>query len=392
MSGGAILTLNAGSSSLKLGLYPQAGDGVLATGLVEKIGQDGRMRLKDGDGHPIHAAETGPADFADHKAALRTAIAAIETAFPERRIVAVGHRVVHGGANFSGPVVVDPTHLAAITRLVPLAPLHQPHNLEGIHAAMAEFPDAPQVACFDTAFHRGQPWVNEAFALPREMFDQGIRRYGFHGLSYDYISHELTRRDPELARGRVAVAHLGNGASVCAMRDGRSVASSMGFSTLDGLAMGTRCGQIDPGVLLYLMEAKGMDAAEIGKLLYHRSGLLGLSGLSNDMRELEAANTPEAEQAIGYFTHALRRQIANMAACLDGLDGLVFSGGIGENSPLIRARTCQGMGWMGVALDEAANAANRSVISAAGSRVKVMVIRTDEESVIAESVRKLTQN
>ena len=284
-------------------------------------------------------------------------------------------------------MTVDGALLAELDGLAPFAPLHQPHNLAGIRAAMAAFPGVPQVACFDTAFHRNHPWVNDAFALPRALYDEGVRRYGFHGLSYDFIAGELARIAPQLAAGRVVVAHLGNGASMCAIQDGRSVASTMGFSALDGLPMGTRCGQLDPGVLLYLMDQKGMSAGQISDLLYRRSGLLGLSGLSNDMRTLEAADTPEAAQAIDFFVFRCQREVGAMAAALGGIDALVFCGGIGENSRLIRARICERLGWMGIEIDHTRNAANARVISAELARTTVLVLPTDEELVIARAAR-----
>jgi len=265
----------------------------------------------------------------------------------------VGHRITHGGIDFVAPTELTPSVLEKLEALAPLAPLHQPHNLKGVQAAKEAFPDAVQIGCFDTAFHRGHPWVNDTFGLPRKYYDKGVRRYGFHGLSYEYITSELVRTEPKLADGRVVVAHLGNGASMCAIRDEHSVASTMGFSALDGLPMGTRCGQLDPGVMLYLMEAEGMSASEISHMLYRESGLKGLSGMSNDMRALQASDTPEARQAIEYYVYRIRREIGAMAAVLGGIDGLVFCGGIGENSGPIRSKVCDGMEWLGIDLDEA---------------------------------------
>ena len=336
---GAVLTLNAGSSSLKVALYPATGERPLATGIVDRIGPDGVLRLKDAAGGDI----ARPGDLSSHAGALQSVLDSLRAAFPGLSLAAIGHRVVHGGARHAAPVRIDAAILAELEALAPFAPLHQPHNLAGIHAAMAAFPGVPQVACFDTAFHRNHPWVNDTFALPREMYERGVRRYGFHGLSYDYIAGELARIAPGLAAGRVVVAHLGNGASACAIQNGRSVASTMGFSALDGLPMGTRCGQLDPGVMLWLMD-QGMSAPEISDLLYKRSGLLGLSGISNDMRALEASDAPEAAQAIDYFVFRLQREIGGLAASMGGIDALVFSGGIGENSALIRARVCERMG------------------------------------------------
>jgi acetate kinase len=379
----AVLTLNAGSSSLKVALFAEAGDRPLATGLADRIGPEAELKLKDAAGHAIPAG----GDLTTHAGAIATVIAAFRRAWPGLLLLAIGHRVVHGGPARAAPVTVDGALLAELDGLAPFAPLHQPHNLAGIRAAMAAFPGVPQVACFDTAFHRNHPWVNDAFALPRALYDEGVRRYGFHGLSYDFIAGELARIAPQLAAGRVVVAHLGNGASMCAIQDGRSVASTMGFSALDGLPMGTRCGQLDPGVLLYLMDQKGMSAGQISDLLYRRSGLLGLSGLSNDMRTLEAADTPEAAQAIDFFVFRCQREVGAMAAALGGIDALVFCGGIGENSRLIRARICERLGWMGIEIDHTRNAANARVISAELARTTVLVLPTDEELVIARAAR-----
>jgi acetate kinase len=377
----AVLTLNAGSSSLKVALFPEGADTPLATGLADSIGPAGVLNLKEADGTAIPA--TG--DLTGHAGAMAAVIAAFRARWPDLALLAVGHRVVHGGADRSAPEVVTEALLSELAALSPFAPLHQPHNLSGIRAAMAAFPGVPQVACFDTAFHRSHPFVNDTFALPRALYAEGVRRYGFHGLSYDYIAGELARTAPHLAAGRVVVAHLGNGASMCAITNGRSIASTMGFSALDGLPMGTRCGQLDPGVLLYLMDQKGMTAAQISDLLYRQSGLLGLSGLSNDMRTLEAAATPEADEAIAYFVFRCQREIGAMAAALGGIDALIFCGGIGENARTIRARICERLGWMGIEVDHALNAANARVISSAIARTTVMVIPTNEELVIARA-------
>jgi acetate kinase len=381
-----VLTLNAGSSSLKIGVYSEALE-VIATGLADRIGSDGDLRLRDTAGAPLALPEGLTGDFRDHGTALATALATLDTLFPGLTVTAVGHRVVHGGIDYTAPVVIDDAVLTRLSQLEPFAPLHQPHNLSGIRAARAAFPQAVQVACFDTAFHRDHPFVSDAFALPRALYDKGVRRYGFHGLSYDYIAGALRDLAPELAAGRVIVAHLGNGASMCALRNGRSIASTMGFSALDGLPMGTRCGQLDPGVVLYLMDQEGMDAHAISDLLYRRSGLLGLSGLSNDMRTLEAADDPAAREAIDYFVFRIQREIGGLSAALQGLDGIVFCGGIGENSRTIRARVAEGMGWLGVQVDAERNAANGPVISPEGAAVTVMVIPTDEECVIARATR-----
>lgn len=381
-----VLVLNAGSSSLKFGLFTaQAEPLPLATGLVDRIGGVARMVLKDAGGTRLHDADLTSAQARDHRGALQAALAQIESRFPTAQVQAVGHRIVHGGQHFADPADLTADVMADLHRLVPFAPLHQPHNLAGVQAAMDEFRHARQVACFDTAFHRNQPFVNDTFALPRRYYDKGVRRYGFHGLSYDYISGHLAQVAPSIHAGRVAVAHLGNGASMCGMLGGRSVASTMGFSALDGLPMGTRSGQLDPGVMLYMMEQEGLTAPEITDILYRKSGLLGLSGLSHDMRTLLASDDPHAAQAIAYFTGRIRRELGAMAAALEGLDALVFTGGIGENAARIRQMVCAGMGWIGIDLDAAANNANAGVISTGQSRVRVMVIPTNEELVIARA-------
>lgn len=384
----AVLTLNAGSSTVKFALFGEA-ERPLATGMADRIGAEGTLRLWGADGQALRVV---PGDLTTHAGAIRAAIDSFRAAHPGLALQAVGHRVVHGGAHHAGPVVLTEAVLAGLRALAPFAPLHQPHNLAGIAAAMAAFPGVPQVACFDTAFHRGQPWVNDTYALPRALYDEGVRRYGFHGLSYQYIAGVLPAG---VAQGRVVVAHLGNGASMCGMVAGRAVASTMGFSALDGLAMGTRCGQIDPGVLLYLMDAKGMGAGQISDLLYRQSGLLGLSGMSNDMRTLEASQAPEAAQAIAYFVARCQREVASLAAAMGGIDALVFTAGIGENSARVRAAVCAGLGWMGVVADAGRNGGRNGgrdaagwVISAPDSRVAVLVIPTNEELVIARAARE----
>lgn len=385
------LTLNAGSSSLKFALYDLDGPGgepaEIALGAIEAIGA--HPRLKGRFGPDELARELRPAEACDHAGALATALALLRERFPEAKAAAVGHRVVHGGTGFAAPVVVTPAVLEELRALSPFAPIHQPYNIAGIEAATAAFPDAVQVACFDTAFHRTHPRVNDSFALPREYYDRGVRRYGFHGLSYDYIAGELARVAPLLHAGRVVVAHLGNGASMCGMIGGRSVASTMGFTALDGLPMGTRCGQIDPGVIFYLVQQEGMTIDAVREMFYTRCGLLGLSGLSNDMRTLEAAGTPEAHEAIDYFVFRCRRELGGLAAALGGLDALVFCGGIGENSRLIRERICGNLDWIGIEIDHRRNDENARLISAELSRTRVLVIPTNEELVIARACRRL---
>jgi acetate kinase len=302
---------------------------------------------------------------------------------------AVGHRIVHGGPRLAAPIRIDEAIYAELAALAPLAPLHQPHNLAGVRAARTLFPDAIQVGCFDTAFHRGHVFVNDAYALPRALFDEGVRRYGFHGISYEYVSARLSEIAPDVARGRVLIAHLGNGASMCALHEGRSVATTMGFSTIDGLPMGTRPGQLDPGVALYLMSEKGYDLPRLEDLFYHRSGLFGLSGVSNDWREIEAAGTPAAEDAMAYFAHRIRYEVGGLTATLGGLDALVFTGGIGEHAATLRARVIEGLGWLGITLDAAANRAHATVISGPQSRVRAYVVPTDEERRIAEQTAQV---
>lgn len=379
------LTLNAGSSSLKVALYGAYDDTPILTGQADRIGPEGTLKLKDAAGQSMQVAA---GDLTTHDGALGAAIATIRAARPDLRLAAIGHRVVHGGANYTQPQVLTPEVLEDLAKLSPLAPLHQPHNITGVRTAMAAFPGVPQVACFDTAFHRGQPFVNDTFAIPYRYYEQGVRRYGFHGLSYDYVTGEMERIAPHLMAGRVVVAHLGNGASMCAIYRGKSVASSMGFSALDGLPMGTRCGQIDPGVLLYMLDQEKLDTAQIRQILYNESGLLGLSGgLSNDMRSLEAADSPEAHRAIDYFVFRIQRELGAMAAVMGGIDALVFCGGIGENSRVVRRRVCERLGWMGIEIDHGLNAQGAQIISSEFARTTVMVVPTHEELVIARAAR-----
>lgn len=379
-----ILTINAGSSSLKFALFAAGDLACVAIGQLDGLGTDPHLVVKDGSGNRIVSDPLEGDDLVrDHHGAIATVLATLARKFPLAKVAAVGHRVVHGGLAYSAPVIVDAEVDARLAELVPLAPLHQPHNLSGIEAARAAFPGVPQVACFDTAFHRAHPFVNDAFALPRSLYEEGLRRYGFHGLSYEYVTDRLGEIAPFHAKGRVIVCHLGSGASMCAIRNGSSIASTMGFSALDGLPMGTRPGQIDPGVLLYLMDQKGMDAKAISHLLYHASGLKGLSGISNDMRELEASDHPHARQAIDYFVFRVRREIGAMAAVLGGLDAIVFCGGIGENSAMVRECVLEAMEWIGIELDLDRNRASEDVISSERSRVRAFIIRTNEELMIA---------
>lgn len=379
--GSHLITLNSGSSSVKFGLFSVESDGqrLVASGQAEGLGAEPLFHACVVGG-VLHDATL---DAADHAGALKAIVSWLAETFPQAEIAAVGHRVVHGGVTYSQPVVVDDEELAELERLIPLAPLHQPHNLEGIKTAREAFPGIPQVACFDTAFHRGHDFLNDVYALPRRFYEDGLRRFGFHGLSYEFIARRFRLIDPSRADSRIVVAHLGNGSSLCGMIAGRSVASTMGFSALEGLPMGTRSGRVDPGLLLYLLEQKKMSVMELTRLLYRESGLLGLSGLSQDMRTLEVSEAPEAREAIDYFVHHIRMEIAALVAALRGVDSLIFTGGIGEHSAMVRADVVTGLAWLGMDLDGEANARNATVISTPASRVPVYVISTDEEAMIA---------
>lgn len=385
----SILTLNAGSSSLKFALFSLVGVQTtpILRGRVEGLGSVATFHVENGTGGTELNRRLGPDDAPrDANGALDLVLAWLFARFPRLDLVAVGHRVVHGGATYSRPTVVDDAVFSVLERLVPLAPLHQPFNLKGIVAAHKAFPHVPQIACFDTAFHHGQAFHETAFGLPHSYHDEGIRRYGFHGLSYDYIARQMGRIAPAVADGRLIVAHLGNGASLCAIRNGKSVASTMGFSALDGLMMGTRCGQLDPGVMLYLMREKGMDEAKLTELLYKDSGLKGLSGLSHDMRILENSSDPRAIDAIACFVARIRREVGAMATTLGGVDALVFTGGIGENSAKIRSQVTSGFDWLSIALDDPLNEQGAFEISSTTSAVRVFRLPTDEEAMIARHV------
>ncbi len=385
-----VLVINAGSSSLKFSLFEQPAAGppeAVAGGQIEGIGLKPRFVAKQPDGEVL--AELEYAAGGGHRMAMQHLVDWLAGYLEGRKVGVVGHRVVHGGTDFAEPVLVDGRVMEALEQLIPLAPLHQPHNLKAIEAVALAYPGVPQVACFDTAFHRHHPWVADTYALPRDHYEQGIRRYGFHGLSYEFIARELKRIAPRLAAGRVVVAHLGNGASACAIRDGRSVDSSMGFTALDGLPMGTRSGQIDPGVLLHLLSDGGLSGDALSDLLYKRSGLLGLSGISSDMRDLEASDSPDAAAAIDYFAYRIRREIGALAAALEGIDGLVFTAGIGEHSANIRAKVCDGLEWLGITLDGSRNARHDPVVSTEASAVEVRVIPTNEEQMIASHALRL---
>src|SRR5690349_8205748 len=385
-----ILVLNAGSSSVKFSLYDATVDGELAAqarGQVEPIGSSSRLHVVDRMAKPLFE---GPIQASTHDGAISAIQAWYAAAVgSEREFAAVGHRIVHGGSVHVEPVRVDAAVIAALERLVPLAPLHQPHQLAAIRAVARLAPRVPQIACFDTAFHRHQPALALAFALPSEITDAGVRRYGFHGLSYEYIVSVLPHIAPECANRRLVVAHLGNGASMCAIAGGRSVATTMGFTALDGLPMGTRCGALDPGAVLYLMQQHGMDARALENLLYERSGLLGVSGISSDMRTLLASDEPAARNAIDLFVYRIGRELGSLAAALGGIDAIVFTGGIGEHAAEIRARVIEGAGWLGVALDEAANARNGPRISPVDAKASAWVIPTDENLMVARHVVRL---
>jgi acetate kinase len=380
-----ILVVNAGSSSVKFQVFAVDGDGRLQRqlkGQMDGIGSRPRLRAT-AKGDTLADRAYSIEAVADVSAALMVAGAWLRD---ELRItpMAVGHRVVHGGPDYDRPVAVDHGLVARLERYVALAPLHQPHNLAPIKSLLANFPSLPQVACFDTAFHRGHERVADQYAIPYQLYEEGVRRYGFHGLSYEYIARTLPKVAPDVAPGRVIVAHLGSGASMCALRGGRSVESTMGFTALDGLPMGTRPGQMDPGVVLYLMSEKGIAPGKLQDFLYRDCGLKGLSGLSNDMRELLDSRDPRASFAIDYFVYRVGLSAGMLAAALQGIDAFVFTAGIGENSSAIRARIAEKLAWLGVSLDLAENAKHALKISQSGSRIPVYVIPTDEERMIAE--------
>ncbi len=383
----ALLILNAGSSSLKFGLYENVDGGPepLCGGAFSDL--DGRPRFtvmaSDRAAHDDHP------DIRGHEQALHHLFAWLTRAYPESLVEAAGHRIVHGGPDLAAPVLLDDQVLESLRALMSLAPLHMPRNLALVDALRARSPDMPQVACFDTAFHRGMPAVEQRYALPDEWFERGVRRYGFHGLSYEYIASVLPDHLGERADGRVVVAHLGHGASLCALYQRRSVATSMGFTPLDGIPMATRPGALDPGVSVWLMREAGLSVTEVDELLNQRSGLLGLSGLSGDVRELLADDSPASALAIDYFVHHTQRQIASMAAALGGLDALVFTAGIGEHSVTLRHRICEAASWLGIRLDEAENATQGTRISALDSRVSAWRIPTNEEQMIATHTSRL---
>lgn len=385
------LVLNAGSSSLKFSVFrPVVGAewAVDTRGQIEGIGTSPRLTVKDGQGQKRLDEKLDPSVGGAH-AAIDTLTAWLRSTYSGGRIVGVGHRVVHGGPRYSGPTVLTGDILAELKGLTPLAPLHQPHNLAPIETLLDRMPDVPQVACFDTAFHRGHAPVATVVPLPRDLCKGGVERYGFHGISYEYIASVLPEVAPEIADGRVVVAHLGSGASLCGLKGGESVDTTMSFTAVDGLCMGTRPGALDPGIVLYLFQTLGLSVQQVEDVLYKKSGLLGISGVSNDMRDLLGRPEPDARLAVDYFVYRAAKEIGGMAAALGGIDALVFTAGIGENSAEIRRRISQASAWLGVELDEAANAGNGPRISTPASKVSAWVIPTNEELMIARHTRAL---
>jgi acetate kinase len=373
--------INAGSSSLKFSFYE--GERRLLSGQVDGLGVQPSVSASGPSGEAITPPNLGAPPPSTPSDVLPAIIPWAREQLGGRRLDVLGHRVVHGGMHHSRPARVTPELLDELETLVPLAPLHEPHNLAPIRMAMRLNPELPQIACFDTAFHRSAPTVEQAFALPQALFDEGVRRYGFHGLSYEYIASVLPERAPEIADSRVIVAHLGNGCSACALKTRKSVATTMGFTALDGLPMGTRCGTLDAGAVLHLIQQKGMSADAVTNLLYRQSGMLGLSGISSDFRKLLASEDPRARFAIDVFCYRTAQQIASLAASLGGIDGIVFTAGVGENAAPIRSAIGRACTWLGLDLDEAANQEQRALISAPGSRVRAYIIRTDENLMIA---------
>ena len=389
-----ILVVNAGSSSVKFQVFSIEGEGKLRRlikGQMDGIGSRPRLRASGADSDPLADRAYPIESVPDIPAAMGIAGGWLRD---ELRInpIAVGHRVVHGGPTYDRPVLIDHGVVARLERFIALAPLHQPHNLAPIRSLLTNFPTLPQVACFDTAFHRTHDAVADYYAIPHQLHAEGVRRYGFHGLSYEYVAKTLPQIAPEIAKGRVIVAHLGSGASMCALKKGHSAESTMGFTALDGLAMGTRPGQIDPGVVLYLISEKGMSASNAQNFLYRDCGLKGLSGISNDMRELEASEDPKAKLAIEYFVYRIGLNAGMLAAALQGLDAFVFTAGIGENSVRIRARIADQLAWLGVTLDPAENSRHARLISRSDSRIPVYVVPTDEEQMIARHTLSLLLN
>ncbi|HUB90263.1 MAG TPA: acetate/propionate family kinase [Dyella sp.] len=382
----AILTLNAGSSSIKFALYEHAlrSQRLISHGAIESIGGTPHFTARAMDGTVLERRAWQRRAAMSHEDLLQPLLSWITSHLGEEALTAVGHRIVHGGQLYHQPVRIDGTVLAELEKLVPLAPLHQPHNLAAIKAVSSLRPDLLQVACFDTAFHHDMPAVAARLPLPQSYVDSGVRRYGFHGISYEYLIGRLSALAPTLAKGRVIMAHLGNGASLCAMRHGKSIETTMSFTALDGLMMGTRCGSIDPGVVLYLQRERGLDPAKVEHMLYHECGLLGVSGISSDMRDLLKSQDSRASEAIELFVYRIVKEVGALTAALGGLDALVFSAGIGEHASPIRSKVCDALSWLGVEYDRAANDRHETVINTVHSAVHVLVIGTDEEALIAE--------
>jgi acetate kinase len=380
------LVLNAGSSSLKFCVF-QRPDGerwrLGARGQIEGIGTSPRLSVKDANLRKVADEQLDTSTVQNGSDAIGALALWLRSQYAGARVLGVGHRVVHGGARFTKPVVITPEILRELKELIPLAPLHQPYNLAAIEAVEERLPGVPQVACFDTSFHRNHAAVADLIPLPREVSGGGLQRYGFHGLSYEYIASTLPEVAPEIAKGKVIVAHLGSGASLCALNDGKSVDTTMGFTAVEGLCMGTRPGSIDPGAVLYLFQNLGLSVKEVETLLYKKSGLIGISGISNDMRDLLGREEPEAKLAVDYFIYRIAKEIGGLAAALGGVDALVFTAGIGENSPEIRSRVCAASAWLGIEIDAAANEQKATRISASQSRVSIWVIPTNEELMIA---------
>jgi acetate kinase len=387
----AILVINAGSSSIKFSLFVLRGEDLEqdVRGQIEGLFTAPRFVAKDGDGKTVSEKSWGEGVRLGHEGALDHLTQFLRGELRDLTLIGVGHRVVHGGLEYTQPVRIDRTVLAALGKFIPLAPLHQPHNLTPIRLMLERRPDLPQMACFDTSFHRTSPPISQRFAIPAELHDAGVQRYGFHGLSYEYVASVLPKYDGKAAAGKTVVLHLGNGASMCALDGGRSIASTMGFTAVEGLPMGTRCGSIDPGVILYLMDERKMDARAIEKLIYNQSGLLGVSGISSDMRTLLASDDPRAKLAIDLYHYRIRREMGSLAGALGGLDAIVFTAGIGENSTEIRRRVVEDAAWLGPLLDQRGNATGGPCISTTGSRVSVWAIRTNEELMIARHTRRL---
>jgi acetate kinase len=389
-SNDAILVLNAGSSSIKFAVFEKHGGGLALElrGQVEGLYTMPGFVARDATGRVVAEKSWGRTDLG-HDGAVEYLTDFLQHHLANHRLVGVGHRVVHGGLEFTAPVRVEPKTLEALERLIPLAPLHQPHNVSPIAQLLKRAPALPQVACFDTSFHRTNPDVAQRFALPAELHDAGVQRYGFHGLSYEYIASEFPRVNANAASAKTIVLHLGNGSSMCAVEAGRSVATTMGFTPADGLPMGTRSGALDPGVILYLIDERKMDARAIERLLYNESGLLGVSGISSDMRALLASDAASAKLAVDLYVYRIRRELGSLAAALGGLDAIVFTGGVGQNAVAIRERVCRDAAWLGVELDATTNAGGGPRISVGWSRVSAWVVPANEELMIARHTQRV---